>query len=66
VTLDMALNKTIQFKEIRALDLRISASNVFNNVHFTSINTVVNSLTFGEVTGVSNMRRVTMTARFRF
>jgi outer membrane receptor protein involved in Fe transport len=66
VTLDMALNKTIQFKEIRALDLRISANNVFNNVHFTSLNTVVNSLTFGEVTGVSNMRRVTMTARFRF
>jgi hypothetical protein len=27
---------------------------------------VVNSLTFGQVTGVSNMRRVSMVARFRF
>lgn len=66
VTLDMALNKTITIKESRALDLRFSANNVFNNVHFTSINTVVNSLTFGEVTGTGSMRRVTMTARFRF
>ncbi|HTT32522.1 MAG TPA: TonB-dependent receptor [Methylomirabilota bacterium] len=66
VTLDMALNKTIQLKEFRALDLRISANNIFNNVHFTAINTVVNSQTFGEVTSVGSMRRVTMTARFRF
>ena len=66
VTLDMSLNKTIQIKEFRALDLRISANNVFNNVHFTSINTVVNSQTFGEVTGTGSMRRVTMQARFRF
>jgi hypothetical protein len=66
VALDMSLNKTIQVKESRALDLRISANNVFNNVHFTSINTVVNSFTFGEVTGTGSMRRVTMTARFRF
>jgi trimeric autotransporter adhesin len=66
VTLDMAINKTITIKESRAVDLRLSASNVFNNVHFTSINTVVNSLTFGEVTGTGSMRRITMTARFRF
>ncbi len=66
VTLDMALNKTISIKESRALDLRLSANNVFNNVHFTSINTVVNSLAFGEVTGTGSMRRVTVTARFRF
>jgi hypothetical protein len=62
----MSLNKTIQIKEFRALDLRISANNVFNNVHFTSISTVVNSLTFGEVTGAGSMRRVSMQARFRF
>jgi hypothetical protein len=66
VTLDMSLNKTIQIKEFRAVDLRISANNVFNNVRFTAINTVVNSFTFGEVTGAGGMRRVTMTARFRF
>jgi len=66
VSLNMSLNKTITIKESRALDLRISANNVFNSVRFTSINTVVNSFTFGEVTGTGGMRRVTMQARFRF
>ena len=58
--------KTIQIKEFRAMDLRFAANNVFNSVRYTSINTVVNSLTFGEVTGAGTMRRVTLTARFRF
>jgi trimeric autotransporter adhesin len=66
VTLDMSLNKTIQIKEYRALDLRITASNIFNMVNFSSLGTAVNSITFGEVTGVGNMRRVTVQARFRF
>jgi len=66
VSMNMSLNRTIQVKESRALDLRISANNVFNTVRFTSINTVVNSFTYGEVTGTGGMRRVTMTARFRF
>ncbi len=66
VSLNMSLNKTITIKESRALDLRISANNVFNTVHFTAINAVVNSFTFGEVTGTGGMRRVTMQARFRF
>jgi hypothetical protein len=66
VTLNMSLNKTITIKEYRSLDLRITANNVFNYVNFTSLGTVVNSTTFGEVTGVGNMRRVTVQARFRF
>jgi trimeric autotransporter adhesin len=66
VSLDMSLNKTIQIKEFRVLDLRISASNIFNIVQFTSLGTAVNSSTFGEVTGAGSMRRVTMQARFRF
>ena len=66
VSLNMSLNKTITIKESRALELRISTINVFNTAHFTSINTVVNSFTYGEVTGTGGMRRVTMHARFRF
>ncbi|MGC0774893.1 MAG: TonB-dependent receptor [Candidatus Acidiferrum sp.] len=65
-TLDMSLNKTIQIKEFRALDLRITANNVFNMVNYSSLGTTVNSITFGEVTGVGTMRRVTVQARFRF
>jgi outer membrane receptor protein involved in Fe transport len=66
VTLDMSLNKTIQIKDFRALDLRIAANNIFNMVNFSSLGTTVNSTTFGEVTSVGNMRRVTVQARFRF
>ena len=66
VTLDMSINRTIPIKESRSLDLRFTASNVFNHVNYTSISTAVNSLTFGEVTAAGGMRRVTMQARFRF
>jgi trimeric autotransporter adhesin len=66
LTMNMTLNRTIPIKETRSLDLRITASNVFNHVNFVSINTVVNSLTFGEVSSAGSMRRVTMQARFRF
>ena len=66
-SMNITVNKTITIKESRSLDLRISANNVFNIVHFTSIDTVVNStLTYGEVTGTGTMRRVTVQARFRF
>jgi trimeric autotransporter adhesin len=65
-TMNMTLNRTIPIKETRSLDLRIAASNIFNHANYASINSVVNSLTFGEVTSVSNMRRVTLQARFRF
>jgi trimeric autotransporter adhesin len=65
-TLNSAINKTITIRETRSLELRLSATNILNTPYFSSINTSVNSLTFGQVTGVSNMRRVTMVLRFRF
>ncbi|HEY1471152.1 MAG TPA: TonB-dependent receptor [Candidatus Acidoferrum sp.] len=65
-TFNMSVNKTIVIRESRSLDLRLTANNIFNTPYFSNINTVVNSLTFGQVTGVSNMRRVSMVARFRF
>jgi trimeric autotransporter adhesin len=65
-TFNMAMSKTITIKESRALELRLQASNIFNTPYFSAINTTVNSLLFGQVTGVANMRRLTMLARFRF
>lgn len=65
-TVDMSISKTFVIKEFRALELRATASNVFNTVEYTSIGSVVNSPSFGEVTSAGNMRRVTMYARFRF
>ena len=65
-TVDMSLSKTFVIKEFRALELRMTASNVFNTVEYTSIGSVVNSPSFGEVTSAGSMRRVTVYARFRF
>jgi hypothetical protein len=65
-TFNSAINKTITIRETRSLELRLSATNILNTPYFSGINTTVNSLTFGQVTGVSNMRRITMIARFRF
>ncbi len=65
-TFNMSMSKTITIKESRALELRLQANNIFNTAYFSGINTTVNSFTFGQVTGVGNMRRVTMIARFRF
>src|SRR5262249_28572421 len=39
VAVDMALTKTIQLKETRVFEFRAQASNVFNTVHFASIDT---------------------------
>lgn len=66
VTVNMALSKTFQVKEFRALELRVQANNIFNTVQFTTINTFVNSPTYGEVTATGNTRRLSMIARFRF
>ncbi len=63
---NMAFSKTLLVKDTRALELRLSANNVFNSPQFTAIDTIVNSPTFGQVLTVGPMRRVTFTARYRF
>ncbi|HKS74981.1 MAG TPA: hypothetical protein VJQ82_17370, partial [Terriglobales bacterium] len=64
--MDMALTKVVHFKENRTLELRASASNVFNRPQFTSIDTLVTSPSYGRVTAVGAMRTILLTARFRF
>lgn len=63
---DMAFTKIIPLKESRVLEFRAQATNIFNIPNYSSIDTVVNSPTFGRVTAVGAMRQITMTARFRF
>jgi trimeric autotransporter adhesin len=66
LSFDMSVTKTLLAKDTRALELRIGANNVFNRPQFTTIDTVLNSPTFGYVIGAGAMRRVTMSARYRF
>jgi trimeric autotransporter adhesin len=63
---DMAFTKIFPLKESRVLEFRAQATNVFNTPQFASIDTQVNSPTFGRVTAVGAMRAIQMTARFRF
>jgi hypothetical protein len=63
---NMALSKNVNFGRTRGMSIRIQATNVFNAVQFTSIDTVVNSPTFGQVTAVRPMRSVQLVTRVRF
>jgi hypothetical protein len=63
---DMAFTKVIPLSESRVLEFRAQATNIFNMPNYVSIDTSVNSPTFGRVVAVGAMRRITITARFRF
>jgi hypothetical protein len=62
----MGLNKTIMLGGTSNLNVRIQASNVFNLVQFGSVDTVVNSPSFGQVTSVRAMRSVQIALRASF
>jgi trimeric autotransporter adhesin len=66
VAMDMAISKNIQLKEMQGMELRLSATNVFNMVHFSSIDSTYGSQTFGQVVGAGAMRKAQLTARYRF
>ena len=63
---NMSLSKNFNFSRSRGMTVRIQASNIFNNVEFSTIDSVVNSPTFGQVIGVRPMRSVQLVTRFRF
>ncbi len=63
---DVAFTKIFPLKESRVLEFRAQATNVFNIPQYASIDTQVNSPTFGRVTAVGAMRAIQLTARFRF
>ena len=63
---DMAFTKLFPLGEMRMLEFRASASNIFNHPQLTGIDTSVTSPTFGRVISAGAMRTIQMTARFRF
>jgi hypothetical protein len=63
---DMAFTKIFPLKESRVLEFRAQATNIFNIPQYASIDTQVNSPTFGRVTAVGAMRAIQLTSRFRF
>jgi hypothetical protein len=63
---NMGLSRNVPLGRSRALSVRAQASNVFNTPQFSAIDTVVNSPTFGQVTGVRPMRSIQIQTRLRF
>jgi hypothetical protein len=66
VAVTASLSRTLQLGETRSFEARVTASNVFNTVQYSGINTTQNSLTFGEVTSAAAMRALQVQARYRF
>ena len=70
---NMSLSKTVQLGETRSFELRATASNVFNTVQYSGVNTTLftgleaaTHSPFGQVTSVGAMRSLQFNARFRF
>ena len=66
VLVNASLSRTITFGGTRSFEARVTASNVFNTVQYSGINTTENSANFGEVTSAAQMRTLLMQARYRF
>jgi len=66
VSVNASLSRTIEFGGTRSFEARVTASNVFNTVQYSGINTTENSANFGEVTSGAAMRSLLMQARYRF
>jgi hypothetical protein len=64
--MNLGITRNISFGQTRGLSIQLLANNVFNTVQFMTIDTVVNSPTFGQVTAVRPMRRIQLLMRFRF
>jgi trimeric autotransporter adhesin len=50
----------------RAVTILVNASNLFNTIQWMSIDTNINSRTFGQVTRFAPLRTITLNLRFRF
>jgi hypothetical protein len=65
-TLNASLSRTFSFPKDRSMETRVTATNVFNMVEYSGIDTTENSPTFGQVTGAGAMRSLSFLARYRF
>ncbi len=66
VSVDMSLSRSFAFGDLKNLEARATANNVFNTVQYSGVDTVLNSSTFGQVTSVANARKLSFQARYRF
>jgi hypothetical protein len=63
---NMSLSKTMQLGDMRSMEFRATANNVFNTVQYSGVDTNAASPTFGQVVSAGSMRAFQFTGRFRF
>jgi trimeric autotransporter adhesin len=66
VSVNASLSKTIRFSETRTFEMRATASNPFNTVQYSGVDSTLGSGTYGQVTAAAGMRQFTFNSRFRF
>ena len=64
--LNATFSRDMRIGGTRALSLQVNANNLLNTIQWTSIDTNINSNTFGQVTRFAGMRTITLNARLRF
>jgi hypothetical protein len=57
---------TISREKNMTANFRLATSNTFNIVNYSGLSSIINSNTFGRVTGVDSMRTITLSFRLRF
>ena len=66
-SVNMAFGRAFPIGESRRrLEFRVEGNNIFNQVNFTNLNTVVNATNYGLPIAASNMRTLSAVLRFRF
>ncbi len=66
VAVSASLSRTVNLGETRSFEMRVTATNVFNTVQYSGIDTTENSANFGQVTSAAAMRSLLVQARYRF
>lgn len=64
--LNGVLTRDVRIGGNRSISLQVNANNLLNTVQWASVDTNVNSPTFGQVLSVRPMRSVTVNVRFRY
>jgi hypothetical protein len=64
--LNLSFNRDMRLNGNQAVTLQVNVNNLFNTIQWTTIDTNVNSATFGEVTRFAGMRTITVNLRYRF
>ena len=64
--LNAVLTRDVRMAPTRTISLQINANNILNTVQWATVDTNVNSPTFGQVLSARPMRTVTVNVRFRF